>query len=64
MELSGEEEPFDVPDFFRHAAVWLVVSSGSSLLLGMAFLFIFKHVPHAMVSQAACLSRDIFPLSS
>ena len=52
MELSGEQDPpLDVPDFFKHAAVWIVASSAASLLLGMAFLLIFKHAPHAMVGR-------------
>jgi len=49
-ELAGtQEEPLDVPDFFKHAAVWLVISSFGSLFLGMAFLLIFKHAPKTMV---------------
>ena len=46
---EGPEEQLDVPTFFKHAAVWLVVSSFGSLVLGMIFLEMFKHAPRVMV---------------
>ena len=38
------------------ASLWLVVSAGAAILLGIAFLSLFRHQPHAM-TQATIISQ-------
>ena len=44
------------------AALWLVVSAAAAVLLGIAFLQLFKHQPHAM-TQATIFSQVHVPPS-
>jgi hypothetical protein len=37
-----------VPDLCMQASLWLVVSAAASVLLGIAFLQLFKYQPHLM----------------
>lgn len=47
LQHPSHTEPFDISDFVHHGGIWLLASAGGSLLVGLAFLQMFKHASTA-----------------
>jgi hypothetical protein len=45
---AADPADFSISDFMKHAALWLVVSAGVSLMLGLVFLWLFQKHSYTM----------------